>query len=109
MYQDESTKVSIVSGSRFAAPPHFGQRTFMNPGWRASGDSPWGWKSTSSGRTTGSSSSGTGTRPDGARRPLRGGDRADPPPLVFRQPQGPKKMGPGVRPGLLPGGGGDAR
>jgi hypothetical protein len=23
-YQDESTKVSIVSVSRFAAPPHFG-------------------------------------------------------------------------------------
>src|SRR4029453_19074112 len=46
-YQEESTNVSIVSVSRFAAPPQLGHVTLTNPSWRASGDSPPGWKSTS--------------------------------------------------------------
>ena len=62
-YQDESTKVSIVSVSRFAGPPHFGHVTLTKPSCLASGDSPCGEKSTSSGSRTGSSSSGTPTSP----------------------------------------------
>ena len=62
-YQDESTKVSIVSVSRTAGPPQIGQVVFRNPSWRRSGDSPVGRNSTSSGATTGSWSSGTGTAP----------------------------------------------
>ena len=54
-YQDESTNVSIVSVSRRASPPQRGHATFDHVGWRASGDSPPGWKSTSSGNRTGSS------------------------------------------------------
>src|SRR4249920_4124258 len=62
-YQDESTNVSMVSVSRRASPPHVGHATFDQVGCRASGDSPPGWKSTSSGSRTGSSSSGTATSP----------------------------------------------
>src|SRR5258708_7695139 len=36
-YQDESTKVSIVSVSRRAWPPHCGQTTCFQVGWRSSG------------------------------------------------------------------------
>ncbi len=55
--------MSIVSVSRRAGPPHEGQATFTNPSWRASGDSPPGAKSTSSGSSTGRSASGTPTSP----------------------------------------------
>jgi hypothetical protein len=61
-YQDESTNVSSVSVSRTAAPPQPGQATCFQLGWRSSG-LPGVWKSTSSGRTTGSWSFGTGTAP----------------------------------------------
>ena len=36
-YQDESTNVSIVSVSRVAGPPHCGQATCFQVGWRSSG------------------------------------------------------------------------
>ena len=36
-YHDESTKVSIVSVSRTAGPPQFGQVTCFQVGWRSSG------------------------------------------------------------------------
>src|SRR5436309_9922055 len=62
-YQDESTNVSIVSVSRRAGLPHVGQATSTKPGCRASGDSPPRRKSTSSGRSTGRSPSGTATSP----------------------------------------------
>ena len=62
-YQDESTKVSMVSVSRRAGFPQRGQVTLTNPSRFASGDSPCGEKSTSWGSTTGRSSSGTGTSP----------------------------------------------
>jgi hypothetical protein len=58
-YHDESTNVSIVSVSRVAGPPHFGQVALRKPSWRRSGDSPDGRNSTSSGSRTGRSSSGT--------------------------------------------------
>src|SRR3989442_15594327 len=61
-YQDESTNVSMVSVSRFAALRHFGHLQFTNDGVLASGlPVPSGTRF--SGRTTGSSSSGTGTSP----------------------------------------------
>ena len=65
MYQEESTNVSIVSVSRSAAPPHFGQSTFTQSVAAASGDTPFGARSAPrrSGSTTGSESSGTGTSP----------------------------------------------
>src|SRR5947199_6846933 len=62
-YQDESTKVSMVSVSRSAGPPHLGQVANRKVGWYFSGDSPVGRNSTSSGATIGSSSTGTGTMP----------------------------------------------
>ena len=64
-YHEESTKVSIVSVSRSAAPPHFGQSTFTQSAAAASGDTPCGCRSAPrrSGSTTGSWSSGTGTSP----------------------------------------------
>ena len=55
--------MSIVSVSRLAGSPQIGQTVFTNPSWRASGDSPPGRKSTSSGSSTGSWSSGTATSP----------------------------------------------
>src|SRR5256714_11002395 len=63
MYQDESTKVSNVSVSRFAGPPHFGQLVSTNSGSCASGDPPRPVNCASRGSTTGSWSSGTGTVP----------------------------------------------
>ncbi len=64
-YQDESTKVSIVSVSRRAGPAHFGQWVFTQSVAVASGEvaPSVGSKSTTSGRVTGRSSSGTGTMP----------------------------------------------
>src|SRR5438552_3125553 len=62
-YQDESTKVSRVSVSRFAGPPQDGHVTFTKASFLARGDSPCGENSTSSGSTTGKSASGTGTSP----------------------------------------------
>src|SRR6185312_16386959 len=61
-YQDESTKVSMVSVSRRAGPEHFGHLTFFQVGWRSSG-LPGLSKVTSSGSVTGKSFSGTGTTP----------------------------------------------
>ncbi len=61
-YQDESTNVSIVSVSRRAAPPHRGQATLLQVGCRSS-MLPGASKSTSSGRVTGRSATGTGTTP----------------------------------------------
>src|SRR3954471_22534061 len=62
-YQDESTKVSIVSVSRRAGPPHFGHVVFTQSSAAASGDLPFGAKSLMSGSSTGSWSSGKGMRP----------------------------------------------
>ena len=62
-YQFESIKVSIVSVSRFAGPPHFGHIVFTNASCLASGESPVGLSSASSGSSTGSWSAGTGTMP----------------------------------------------
>ena len=62
-YHDESTNVSIVSVSRLAGLPQRGQGVFTKPSCSASGDSPVGRNSESSGSSTGSSSSGTGTVP----------------------------------------------
>jgi hypothetical protein len=53
----------MVSVSRWAGPPHFGQVVLTNSGTRASGDSPVGVKSAFSGSSTGSWSSGMGTSP----------------------------------------------
>ena len=61
-YQDESTKVSIVSVSRRAGLPHCGQATCFQVGWRSSG-LPGLSKVTSSGSFTGRSFAGTGTTP----------------------------------------------
>src|ERR1039458_3590034 len=61
-YQDESTKVSMVSVSRRAGPLHCGHATFFQVGWRSSGF-PGLSKLTSSGSVTGKSFSGTGTTP----------------------------------------------
>src|SRR6266851_9860812 len=64
-YQDESTKVSMVSVSRFAGLPHFGHERLTKDGVFASGlPVPSGTRS--SGSTTGSSLSGTGTSPQDA-------------------------------------------
>ena len=41
-YQDESTKVSIVSVSRRAGPPHDGQLTLTQSSAAASGERPLG-------------------------------------------------------------------
>ena len=61
-YHDESTKVSIVSVSRRAGWPHFGQATFRKDSHLLSGlPLPSGIRS--SGSTTGRSFSGTGTTP----------------------------------------------
>ena len=64
-YQEESTKVSIVSVSRLAAPPHFGQDTFTQSDAPPSGEVPFGERSKplASGRRIGSSLAGTGTSP----------------------------------------------
>src|SRR5881398_1753115 len=62
-YQDESTNVSIVSVSRVAGPPHFGQLVFTNSGTLFKGDSPVPVNSALSGSITGKSFSGTGTMP----------------------------------------------
>src|SRR6266849_985680 len=61
-YQDESTKVSMVSVSRVASPPQRGQTTYFQVGWRSSG-LPGRSNSTSSGSFTGKSAPGTGTTP----------------------------------------------
>src|ERR1700716_1668593 len=61
-YQDESTKVSMVSVSRVAGSPQLGQVTCFQVGWRSSG-LPGRSKSTSSGNVTGRSLCGTGTTP----------------------------------------------
>ena len=61
-YQDESTKVSMVSVSRRAAPPHCGHFTCFQVGWRSSG-LPGLSNETSSGSVTGRSLAGTGTTP----------------------------------------------
>ena len=53
----------MVSVSRRASPPHEGHAVRVKPWWRASGDSPEGLNSASSGSSTGRSSSGTGTVP----------------------------------------------
>src|SRR5947208_5172587 len=62
-YQLESTKVSIVSLSRRASPPHVGHDAFKNASFVRSGDSPVGLNSTWSGSRTGRSDSGTGWMP----------------------------------------------
>ena len=62
-YHDESTNVSIVSVSRTAGFPHFGQFTRKKPSWLLRGDSPVGRNSTSSGKRIGNSSAGAGTMP----------------------------------------------
>src|SRR5919106_3693035 len=61
-YHDESTKVSIVSVSRFAGLPHDGQLVSTYDARLLSG-LPVPSGTTSSGSTTGSWSSGTGTSP----------------------------------------------
>ena len=53
----------MVSVSRRAAPPQRGQVTRTKAACAASGEPPVPVKATSSGRTTGSSRSGTGTMP----------------------------------------------
>jgi len=61
-YHALSTKVSIVSVSRRAGRRHFGHATSMKAWFLTSGlPEPSGMRS--SGRTTGSSRSGTGTTP----------------------------------------------
>src|SRR5690242_3810474 len=61
-YQDESTKVSIVSVSRRASLPQDGQATCFHVGWWSSG-LPGLSKETSCGSSTGSCAAGTGTAP----------------------------------------------
>ena len=61
-YQDESTKVSIVSVSRRAGLPHFGHFTFKKSACLFKG-LPLPSGTQSSGSTTGKSASGTGTAP----------------------------------------------
>jgi hypothetical protein len=61
-YQDESTKVSMVSVSRVASPPHCGQATCFQVGCRSSG-LPGRSNVTSCGSRTGRSFTGTGTTP----------------------------------------------
>ena len=53
----------MVSVSRRAAPPHFGQGVFTNSGVAANGDSPIPVSLGFGGSSTGSCSSGTGSRP----------------------------------------------
>ncbi len=53
-YQDESTKVSMVSVSRRAGPPQAGHVVCRKPSWNCRGDWPVGRNSTSSGASTGS-------------------------------------------------------
>ena len=53
----------MVSVSRRAAPPHFGQAACTNSGTCASGEPPCCVMVTLSGRSTGNSLSGTGTMP----------------------------------------------
>ena len=55
-------KVSKVSVSRSAGPPHFGQVVFLNESIFLIGE-PMPSNSTSSGSTTGKSDSGTGRLP----------------------------------------------
>ena len=57
--------MSIVSVSRLAGPPHFGQVVFTQSLAAASGETPFGARSCPrrSGSRTGSWSSGTGTSP----------------------------------------------
>ena len=62
-YHDESTKVSIVSVSRLAGPPHIGHLTLTNSGTCASGESPRPLNVVTLGSATGSWSYGTGTTP----------------------------------------------
>ena len=61
-YHDESTKVSMVSVSRRASPPHCGHLTCFHVGWWSSA-LPGLSNETSSGSATGRSWSGTGTTP----------------------------------------------
>jgi hypothetical protein len=61
-YQDESTKVSIVSVSRRASLPQAGQATWRHVGWWSSG-LPGLSSVTSSGSWTGRSLAGTGNTP----------------------------------------------
>src|SRR4029450_3760103 len=65
-YQELSTKVSIVSVSRRTSPPQVGHFNFVSwtkDSFRARGEPPSPVTSTSSGRMTGRSFSGTGTIP----------------------------------------------
>src|SRR5215510_2882955 len=62
-YQEESTNVSMVSVSRLAVLPHFGQVAFTNSGTFFKGDSPVPVNFACSGNITGKSFSGTGTMP----------------------------------------------
>src|SRR6478609_7992259 len=65
-YQDESTKVSMVSVSRLAGPWQEGHSTLTHASAAARGEVPFGDKSSprrSDGSVTGSCSSGTGTSP----------------------------------------------
>src|SRR5437773_9377316 len=67
-YQAESRKVSETSVSRRADPPHEGQAVYTKDSAVARGETPVpvGRKSATAGRTTGRSSSGTGTVPQSA-------------------------------------------
>src|SRR5207244_10686509 len=62
-YQEESTKVSIVSVSRRAGPLHFGHFVFTNASDWASGEALLPVNGTSLGSITGRSAAGTGTVP----------------------------------------------
>ncbi len=62
-YQEESTKVSMVSVSRRPGRPQAGQAAFAKASTRARGDPPLMVMATSWGRITGRSRSGTGTTP----------------------------------------------
>jgi hypothetical protein len=62
-YHDEHMKVSIVSVSRTASPPHCGQVACMYCSENFSAFSPVDGSCKSVGSTTGSSSYGTGTVP----------------------------------------------
>src|SRR5579862_9927544 len=64
-YHDDSKNVSNVSVSRVALPPHVGQLTCFQVGWRSSG-LPGRSNVTSCGNSTGRSLSGTGTMPQSA-------------------------------------------
>ncbi len=76
--------MSIVSVSRFAGPPQLGQSTLTQSSAAASGERPFGRNSSTSGSTTGSWSSGTGTRPQPLAVDDR--DRAAPVALAREQP-----------------------